>query len=215
MRRIEAHHVAAVVGALVATAMLSIHAHAAATKVTFEMVRSSANITGCLPDATAEVTIKGVKNNQLMKVKASGLAPNTGYDLFVIQIPHAKFGIAWYQSDLETNKKGAGTAVVRGIFSNETFTISQDTITTNGREGTPQTGATFGAVNMYHLGLWFDDPQVPFDLNCEPGATEPTVTPFNGAQHAGIQVLNTSNFDDNNGPLRQFSPSGAFLDEID
>jgi len=46
---------------------------------------------------------------------------------------------------------------------------------------------------------------------------EPTVTPFNGEQHAGIQVLNTSNFDDNNGPLRHFppsSPSAAFLDGV-
>jgi hypothetical protein len=38
--------------------------------------------------------------------------------------------------------------------------------------------------------LRFNDPQVPFDLGCEPGAQTPTVTPFNGEQHAGIQVLN-------------------------
>jgi hypothetical protein len=186
-------------------------------KITFPMVPSSNAIKNCLPDATATVTIKGAKNNQIMKVEADGLAPNTEYDLFVIQVPHAKFGISWYQSDLETDKSGKGSATVRGIFSIETFSISQDTITTNGRENTPQTGATFGAVNQYHLGLWFNDPQVPFDLGCEPGAETPTVTPFNGEQHAGIQVLNTSNFDDNDGPLRHFppsSPSGAFIDSV-
>ena len=94
---------------------------------------------------------------------------------------------------------------------------AHDTLTTNGRAGTPQTGATFGAVNQYHLGLWFNDPQVPFDLGCEPSAMMPTVTPFNGEQHAGIQVLNTSNFGDNDGPLKHFppsSPSGAFIDGI-
>jgi hypothetical protein len=92
---------------------------------------------------------------------------------------------------------------VRGVFSNETFSVSPDTVTTNGREGTPQTGATFSAVNQYHLGLWFNDPQVPFNLGCEPGATAPIVTPFNGEQNAGIQVLNTSTFPDNAGPLKQ------------
>jgi hypothetical protein len=192
------------------------NAEAAKQMITFPMVPSSDAIKNCLPDATATVTIKGAKNNQIMKVEAEGLAPNTGYDLFVIQVPHAKFGIAWYQSELETNKKGKGAATVQGIFSIETFSISQATLTTNGREGTPQTGATFGAVNQYHLGLWFDDPQVPFDLGCEPGAM-PAVTPFNGVQHAGIQVLNTSNFDDNDGPLRHFppsSPSGAFIDSV-
>jgi hypothetical protein len=184
---------------------------------TFQMVPSSDAIRGCLPNASATVTIEDAKNNQIMTIEATGLAPSTEYDLFVIQVPHAKFGISWYQSDLETNKQGAGKAKVRGIFSIETFSISQDTITTNGRENTPQTGATFGAVNQYHLGLWFNDPQVPFDLGCEPGAMDPTVTPFNGEQHAGIQVLNTSNFGDNDGPLRHFppsSPSAAFLDGL-
>jgi hypothetical protein len=191
------------------------NADAAKQKITFAMVPSSNAIKTCLPNATARVSISSANNNQVMKVKAQGLAPNTGYDLFVIQGPHAKFGIAWYQSDLETDKKGNGSASVRGIFSIETFSISQDTLTTNGRESAPQTGATFGAVNQYHLGRWFNDPQVPFNLGCEPGATVPTVTPFNGEQHAGIQVLNTSNFDDNDGPLKHFppsSPSGAFID---
>ena len=193
------------------------NAEAAKQPFTFSMVPSSDAIKACLPTATATVTVKDKKINQIMKVKAEGLAPNTGYDLFVIQVPHAKFGIAWYQSDLETNQKGKGVATVQGIFSIETFSISQDTLTTNGRAGTPQTGATFGAVNQYHLGLWFNDPQVPFDLGCEPSAMMPTVTPFNGEQHAGIEVLNTSNFGDNDGPLKHFppsSPSGAFIDGI-
>lgn len=45
---------------------------------------------------------------------------------------------------------GNGEATVRGIFDNETFSVSPDTVTTLGREGTPQTGATFAAVNQYH-----------------------------------------------------------------
>ena len=58
---------------------------------------------------------------------------------------------------------------------------------------------------------------MPFDLGCGSGAIAPTVTPFNGEQHTGIQVLNTSTFGDNDGPLEHFppsSPSGAFADGV-
>lgn len=181
-------------------------ADAGSNTLKFNMVPTNAAIKACLPKASAEVKVTGAKNNQRMTVEVYGLAPDTDYDFFITQVPHAKFGLAWYQSDLHTNHKGEGEATVRGIFSEETFTVSQDTVTTLGRENKPQTGATFGAVNMYHLGLWFNDPQVPFHLGCEPGATAPVVTPFNGEQHAGIQVLNTSNFDDNDGPLKKFKP---------
>ena len=183
-------------------------ADAGSKTLKFNMLPSSAAIKACLPNASAEVKVTGTKNNQLMTLEVYGLAPNTDYDFFITQVPHAKFGLAWYQSDLHTNRKGEGEATVRGIFSEETFTVSPATLTTKGREGNDQTGATFGAVNMYHLGLWFNDPQVPFDLNCEPHGPndKPVVTPFNGEQHAGIQVLNTSNFDDNNGPLKGFKP---------
>jgi len=44
---------------------------------------------------------------------------------------------------------------------------------------------------------------VPFNLGCEPGATSPIITPFNGNQKAGIQVLNTAQFPVAAGPLSQ------------
>lgn len=183
-----------------------LNANAGGRTFHFDMVAASPAITKCLPEAAAKVTVTTVQNGQIMTVRARGLAPNTGYDLFVNQVPHAKFGLSWYQSDLETDAYGNGTATVRGIFNKETFSISPATLTTKGRENTPQTGATFGAVNQYHLGLWFNDPAVPFKLGCEPGQTAPVITPFNGEQHAGIQVLNTSNFADDNGPLKQIEP---------
>jgi hypothetical protein len=128
-----------------------------------------------------------------MKVSVSGLAPSTGYDLFIIQTPGAPFGISWYQSDVHTDSTGAGSATVKGIFNVETFSVS------------PGGTVTFSATHQYHLGLWFNSPKVPFNLGCEPGASSPIVTPFNGQQHAGIQVLNTSNFPANAGPLSQIS----------
>jgi hypothetical protein len=157
----------------------------------FDLVPSP-NIQACLPHAGGHVTITPNSLNDEMKVSVKGLAPNTGYDLFVIQLPNKPFGISWYQSDLETDGSGEGSVVVKGIFDAETFSVSPN--------GSP---VQFAPTHQYHLGLWFNDPQVPFKLHCEPGATAPVVTPFNGEQHAGVQVLNTSNFPNNAGPLSQ------------
>lgn len=160
---------------------------------TFSLVPSP-GITSCLPNAKGSVTITPSSLNDLMKVSVTGLAPSTGYDLFVLEIPNKPFGIAWYQSDLQTDLSGAGSVSVRGIFNKETFSVST---------GGPT--VTFAPTHQYHLGLWFNSPKVPFNLGCEPGQTSPIITPFNGAQHAGIQVLNTSNFPDNAGPLSHVS----------
>jgi hypothetical protein len=127
-----------------------------------------------------------------MKVTISGMPANTGFDLLVIQTPNKPFGVAWYQTDIHAGSNGSGSATVRGVFGVETFSVSAG--------GT----VTFPPTHQYHLGLWFNKPNVPFNLGCEPGATSPIVTPFNGQQHAGIQVLNTANFPDNAGPLSQF-----------
>lgn len=197
---------ALVVFALMAVASLSaftMHASASSTSTNgaqanaqpdsafkFSMVPSP-NIAGCLPHATGSVTIKKGSLNETMTVSVTGLAPSTGYDLFVLELPNKPFGVAWYQSDLETDSTGAGSVTVKGIFNVETFSVS---LGDNG-------GITFPPTHQYHLGLWFNDPQVPFNLGCEPGQPQPVITPFNGEQHAGVQVLNTSNFPDNAGPL--------------
>jgi hypothetical protein len=56
-------------------------------------------------------------------------------------------------------------------------------------------------VHTYHLGLWFNSPADAVAAGC-PGAT----TPFNGDHTAGVQVLNTSNFPNDQGPLRSLVP---------
>jgi hypothetical protein len=63
------------------------------------------------------------------------------------------------------------------------------------------TGAQLGPIQMYHLGVWFDSP-----VDAENAGCSDAVTPFNGTHDAGIQVLNTSNFADDNGPLNQITP---------
>jgi hypothetical protein len=191
--------VAAVAGGVVLTIGLTAasgtttRAHArAASSFSFSLIPSP-GITTCLPNAAGSATITSTGPNELMKVTISGMPANTGFDLFVIQVPNKPFGVAWYQSDIHAGSNGSGTSTVRGVFSAETFSVSAG--------GT----VTFSPTHQYHLGLWFNNPRVPFNLGCEAGATSPVVTPFNGQQHAGIQVLNTANFPDDAGPLSNFS----------
>ena len=159
-----------------------------ASTFTFRLVPSP-GITACLSHASGSVTITPGPPNDTMTISASGLPHNVNFDLFVIQVPNKPFGVAWYQTDLHAGASGTGSVTVKGVFNIETFSVSAG--------GT----VTFSPTHQYHLGLWFNNPNIPFNLGCEPGATSPIITPFNGVQHAGIQVLNTANFPDNAGPL--------------
>jgi hypothetical protein len=149
----------------------------------------SPGIASCLPHAGGRVTITPGALNDTMAISVHGMPRRSGFDLFVIQQPNKPFGVSWYQTDIQADARGNGSAVVRGIFDAETFSVS------------PGGTTTFGPTHQFHLGLWFDNPQTPFKLGCEPGAAAPIVTPFNGEQHAGIQVLNTAQFPVNAGPL--------------
>jgi hypothetical protein len=177
--------------ALGALALTAHHALAGPSILRFAMVQSP-GISACLPHAAAQVSIFPQGVVEIMRVDVSGLPPNADFDLFVNQLPNKPFGVSWYQSDLHTDGQGRGNVIVVGRFNAETFAVSP---------GGPTT--TFPPTHTYHLGLWFNDPQLPFQLGCEPGKTAPVVTPFNGEQHAGIQVLNTAEFPDNAGPLSQ------------
>jgi hypothetical protein len=156
--------------------------------VSFALVPSP-GIQSCLPHARGVVTIIPGSQNDLMDVTISGMPSHAEFDLFVIQQPNKPFGVSWYQSDVQTDKHGNGTVTVRGIFNVETFTVDVDP------------AHAVAPTHQYHLGLWFNSPAKPFALHCEGAATSPIVTPFNGIQHAGIQILNTSNFPASKGPL--------------
>src|SRR5437867_12678035 len=70
--------------------------------VSFDMVSANA----CLPDASAKVRIETAGTAEEMFIFASGLPPKTDFDLFVIQVPKAPFGMSWYQGDLHTDRNG-------------------------------------------------------------------------------------------------------------
>ena len=176
----------------------------AADNVIFPMVRSSAAVTaGCITTAKGRVTISPRGAVENMHVEVSGLPPNTGFDLFVIQLADKPFGLSWYQGDIETDDYGNGFGEFVGRFQIETFAVAQGTASAPVIFDQPpfpdaSSNPPFEPVHTYHLGLWFGSPDEAAAAGCPA-----TVTRFNGPHNAGIQVLNTANFPDLAGPLLQ------------
>jgi hypothetical protein len=173
----------------------------------FQMMRGAKLVnSGCLPNATAEVKIKPGGPVEVMDVNVSGLPPNTDFDFFVIQKPGAPFGLAWYQGDIETGDDGEGHGRFVGRFNEETFIVAQAPSVPappvhNNAFPDAVLNPTTNPIHTYHLGLWFNSSTDAANAGCPAD-----VTPFNGEHNAGIQVLNTSNFADLQGPLFSIKP---------
>ncbi|HXY08123.1 MAG TPA: hypothetical protein VEI52_09755 [Terriglobales bacterium] len=168
----------------------------------FNMVRSTAAVTaGCLPNAKGRVTIHPVGPVEELHVEVSGLPPNVDFDFFVIQVPDKPFGMAWYQGDIQTDSTGAGVGNFVGRFSIETFVVALGA--TSAPDTFPKgpfpdatTNPATNPIQMYHLGLWFNQTSDAASAGC--GSTE---TPFDGTHTAGVQALSTRNFAPLSGPL--------------
>ncbi|MBZ5591393.1 MAG: hypothetical protein LAP39_04090 [Acidobacteriia bacterium] len=192
-----------VLGLLLAAAPL--RASDADQSTTFNMVVSAGAKT-CAPNATGTVRITPAGSVEIMDVMVQGLPPNTDFDFFVLQVPKAPFGVAWYQGDIETDKHGRGHERFVGRFSIETFSFAQSSapapVVFDGPFPDASLNPPFNPIQMYHLGLWFGSTDAAQQAGCPA-----TITAFNGEHNAGIQVLNTSNFADDQGPLREVNPS--------
>ena len=195
---------------LLAGSLLTAGTALAATKSTaFDLVVSKGAAT-CLPQANGKVHVRSVGPVEIMTVDVNGLPPRSDFDLFVLQLPTAPFGVSWYQADIPTNAAGHGHVRIIGKFSSETFAVAPGTgsapvtftshpVDDEGNSiGSASINPPFGPIQMYHLGVWFDSP-----VDAENAGCPDAVTPFNGTHDAGIQVLNTSNFAADNGPLSQ------------
>jgi hypothetical protein len=171
---------------------------------TFEMVVSGGAKT-CLPNATATVSIRPAGQVEIMDVTISGMPANTDFEFFVIQVPKAPFGVAWYQGNIVTDKHGRGHQQFEGRFSIETFAMAQSSAPApNVFPNDATLNPPFNPVQMYHLGLWFGSPDAAQAAQCPA-----TSTFFNGEHNAGLQAMNTSNFADDHGPLRDVNPSDS------
>lgn len=177
--------------------------------IKFDMVRSGAAETAnCLAGAHADVKVISLGPVELMSVDVKGLPPNTEFDFFVLQLPNAPFGLAWYQGDIETDQNGEGHQQFLGRFNIETFIVAQPpggqpAPVVHDQQPFPDAAMNPATepVHTFHLGLWFNSPNDAQAAGCPA-----TVTRFNGDHTAGIQVLSTRNFPDLEGPLRQLNP---------
>ena len=177
--------------------------------IAFKMVRSTTAVgAGCVPHGKAWVTVTSTGPTETMTVRVSGLPHSTDFDFFVIQVPDAPFGLAWYQGDIQTRRDGTGTGRFVGRFSIETFIVAPGVapapVVHDADDTTfpdANTNPATAPVHTFHLGLWFNSPTDAAKAGC-PGAT----TPFNGDHTAGVQVLSTRNFGIGHGPLRQLRP---------
>ena len=158
-----------------------------------------------MPNAAATVIDHSFGEFENLEVIVRNLPPNTGFDLFSIEVPNAPFGVSWYIGDIDTDSTGVGVGNFVGRFNIETFVISPGVPSSPPPNVFPSppavvpeatTGIKTNPVQLYHLGLWFNSATDAAKANCPA-----TQTPFNGEHNAGIQVLNTAGFPDGQGPL--------------
>jgi hypothetical protein len=179
----------------------------------FQMIRSAAaEAANCLANVHANVQVDPLGPVERMTIVASGLPKNTEFDLFVIQVPNAPFGLSWYQGDMDSNDNGVARGQFIGRFNIETFIVAPEPAP--GQQPAPapvvhdkqpfpdaNTNPPTPPVHTFHLGLWFNSPEDAVAAGCNDAET-----PFNGDHTAGIQILSTRNFPDIEGPLSQLTP---------
>jgi hypothetical protein len=177
-----------------------------ASAVTKFPMAVSAGASVCLPKASGTVRISSGSSVETMSVTVTGMPPSTKFDVFVLQVPKAPFGVSFYEGAVRTNRSGRGRQHFTGAFDVHSFAVGPGSapapVVFNGPFPDASLNPPFNPLQMYHLGLWFDSPQAAQSAGCPA-----TVTPFNGEHNAGIQVLNTSNFTDDHGPLRDVIPN--------
>jgi hypothetical protein len=173
----------------------------------FDLVRPKAlaDKPGCVPYASGKVSIEKRDGVEVMRMFITGLPKDTEFDVFVIQKPAKDFGLSWYQGDIKTRyhfKSGQPFGYQRfiGRFNEETFIVAPGSVPApivhNNAFPDTNTNPVTPPVHQFHIGVWFNSPADAKKAGCPA-----TVTPFNGEHNAGIQVLNTSNFADDKGPL--------------
>src|ERR1051326_5934299 len=127
MQRIPSKGPIVVLGTLLVGALGSGAAHATPGKkpsLEFDLP-VAAGAARCLPDEIGAVRVGSLGWVERMDVDFSGLPADTEFDFFVIQLPTAPFGLAWYQGDIQTDDSGEGHQMFLGRFSSETFIVAQ------------------------------------------------------------------------------------------
>jgi hypothetical protein len=147
------------------------------------------------PTPTATVTVKRGSLHDTLTLSAHNLKPNLDFDLFTIQntnlladgLPDpsfVNFGLAWYQTDVQTNKTGTAQVTINTILLDQIFGFDP--------------AASLSPTHTFHVGFWFNNPEDAAACGFDP--TNPT--PFNGEQNAGPNaMISLPNASTNLGPL--------------
>ena len=183
------------IGAIV-LACMPLAAPQAAPNVQFDLTVSGGAAT-CLPNATGTVNIQPGNAVDIMTIAIYNMPKKTTFNVFIIQSPNAPFGMAFYHGDVITDGNGVGFGTFMGRLNVESFVVAPGTLPAPQNEPTDASSNPMtNPIQLYHIGLWFDSPDAAAKAGCAN-----TVTPFNGKHNAGIQVLNTADFDALAGPL--------------
>lgn len=137
----------------------------------------------------AQVTVIPGQLNDTLVIKAENIRPGLGFDLFTIErtnllADHSvdpafanKFGLSWYQSDLQANAQGRIQATIKTVLLNEIFGFDSDL-------------SNPAPINTFNLGFWFNNPNDATVDGCTFDVTHPT--PFNGEHNAGPLAMSSA-----------------------
>jgi hypothetical protein len=145
--------------------------------------------------AKVTATVTRGKLNDTLQLHLSGFKHGLGFDLFTVQrsnqtatgaavVGFTNFGLAWYQSDIETNDQGTADVRIKTILLDQIFGFDPDNALT--------------PTNTFHVGFWFDSV-----AEAQPCSQTPLVaTPFNGEHNAGpVAFITRPNATTGLGPL--------------
>jgi hypothetical protein len=193
----------AVVGAVAATAggIFASQASAGPSQLhqtNFSLFPNTAFLS-CLAPAgqtpTAQATVTRGELHDTLTLTLAHFKPNLGFDLFTVQRSNqtatgqpvtgfTNFGMAWYQTDVQTNSEGSGSVTIKTILLDQIFGFDPDVALT--------------PTNTFHVGFWFNS--VAEAQPCS--TTTLTPTPFNGEHNAGpLAFITRPNATTNLGPL--------------
>ena len=153
--------------------------HSGLERISFDLAPSSPDIANCFPDLSAHVQVK-LQTDKVgfdsFTVQAAGLPGGTSFTVFLLQQPGSPFGAAEYIGDFTTGPNGKGQNTFNLIVQ-EAFASTL----VNGQRV---------RADLNHVGFWFADPEND-DVCFGPGGG--AVTPFDGDNEAGVQVMNSAN----------------------
>ncbi len=140
------------------------------------------------------IVVRGEQNDALF-LHAENIKPGLAFDMFTVENSSLKadgtpdpafknFGMAWYQSDVDTRDSGNANVVIRTILLDQIFGFDPN--------------VTLAPTGTFHVGIWFNDPKDAAACGFDPAKP----TPFNGDHHAGpVAMITVPDGSTNLGPL--------------